>query len=430
MSGSETGNVLIEDANDRDPRKYGPLKADRAQRIRYPCHVGNLFKNVTEQVYAAAGGTIPSAQFMTGRVYLDTTASGTITLPTATAIVQLLNLYYRQVLALQGPFTNSNSVVNRIVNEIEVEFYNASAAGITLAVGAGTTFVGPATSLVLPATTIARYKFVITATNPAAINMFPVGAPGGGSVVTLPVQAPTQLVDYNPATGQLGYVTNAVLDAIPNAGYGMITWDPATSTIHNSVVATAAPAQLFTRNTTTGQLVSSATANVPNGTVTTIPIGINATTGVLEKVDASAISALSFRSQVAAETVPDAATTIVTYDTATSSAANVSYNAGIFTVTAPGSYIVCVDYAFAAATANTGSYISLRYGSPPTTTSNEVYRSGEIIKNGSFSVPFSADSTFTQFCVTITNAEGGVITLSTGGGGQGIRNAVKVMRVQ
>lgn len=429
MSGSETGNVLIEDANDRDPRKYGPLKADRAQRIRYPCHVGNLFKNVTEQVYAAAGGTIPSAQFMTGRVYLDTTASGTITLPTATAIVQLLNLYYRQVLALQGPFTNSNSVVNRIVNEIEVEFYNASAAGITLAVGTGTTFVGAATSLVIPASTIARYKFVIVGTNPAAINMFPVGAPGGGAIVTLPVQAPTQLVDYNPATGQLGYITNAVL-ASQGTGTQVMGWDTATSTPSQISLALGTPQQALTRNAATGALVYSGVANYPNGTVTTIPIGINATTGVLEKVDPSAISALSFRSQVAAETVPDAATTIVTYDTATTSAANVSYNAGIFTVTAPGSYIVCVDYAFAAATANTGSYISLRYGSPPTTTSNEVYRSGEIIKNGSFSVPFSADSTFTQFCVTITNAEGGVITLSTGGGGQGIRNAVKVMRVQ
>lgn len=429
MSGSETGNVLIEDANDRDPRKYGPLKADRAQRIRYPCHVGNLFKNVTEQVYAAAGGTIPSAQFMTGRVYLDTTASGTITLPTATAIVQLLNLYYRQVLALQGPFTNSNSVVNRIVNEIEVEFYNASAAGITLAVGTGTTFVGAATSLVIPASTIARYKFVIVGTNPAAINMFPVGAPGGGAIVTLPVQAPTQLVDYNPATGQLGYITNAVL-ASQGTGTQVMGWDTATSTPSQISLALGTPQQALTRNAATGALVYSGVANYPNGTVTTIPIGINATTGVLEKVDPSAISALSFRSQVAAETVPDAATTIVTYDTATTSAANVSYNAGIFTVTAPGSYIVCVDYAFAAATANTGSYISLRYGSPPTTTSNEVYRSGEIIKNGSFSVPFSADSTFTQFCVTITNAEGGDITLSTGGGGQGIRNAVKVMRVQ
>jgi hypothetical protein len=434
MSGSETGNVLIRDGSDEDPRKYGFLKADRAQRVRYPCEVGNTFKNITEQVYAAAGGTIPSAQFMTGRVYLDTTASGTITLPTATLIVQLLNNYYRQVLALQGPFTNSNSVVNRIVNEIEVEFYNASAAGITLAVG-GTniTFVGAATSLVIPASTIARYKFVIVATNPAAINMFPVGAPGGGAIVTLPIQAPTQLVDYNPATGQLGYITNAVLTG-QSATTQIMGWNQSTSTVSQITINQGAPQQLFTRNFGSGAMLFSAVGDYPLGTSTTIPIGINATTGVVERADQST-GATFFQSQVAGETVPNGgATTIVLYDTNTAAGSGVTYNAGVFTLAQPGVYMICVDYAFAAATANVGSYVSLRYGAPngsaPTTASSEWYRSGEIIKNGSFSIPINASTQFSTFAITITNAEAGVITLSTGASGLGIRNSVKVAKVQ
>lgn len=406
----------------RDPTVWRPPLFDREQRWNNPSIVGNILKDVPEVSNIVAGNsTIPTATFMQGRLVFSGAATGTKTLPTAADIVKYLETYYSQVI---GRTTSPQEV-----KEISVEFYNSTANPITLGTATGLTLQGNAANYVIPANTIAQYKFVVEQTTPTpAVSVFPLFAPANSAAALLP-QAPGQLVDYNPATGQLGYITNAVL-ASQGTGTQVMGWDTATSTPSQISLALGTPQQALTRNAATGALVYSGVANYPNGTVTTIPIGINATTGVWEKVDPSAISALSFRSQVAAETVPDAATTIVTYDTATTSAANVSYNAGIFTVTAPGSYIVCVDYAFAAATANTGSYISLRYGSPPTTISNEVYRSGEIIKNGSFSVPFSADSTFTQFCVTITNAEGGVITLSTGGGGQGIRNAVKVMRVQ
>lgn len=428
MSGSETGNVALFDVDDNDPTKYRPLMVDRADRIRYPKHVGNAFINRTEQIYAAAGGTVPSAQFLTGRLRFNAGASGTITLPTAASMITFLNNYYNQAIGLQGPFTNSSGVSNDIVNEITVEFYNTTAAAITLAVNTGITFVGNAGGLVVPATSIAAYRFVIVTTNPAAISMFPGAGAGGGSTATLLPQAPTQLVDYNPATGQLGYVTNAVLAGQANTDV-LLGWNATTSTPSRVALAQGTAQQVLTRNATTGALVWSDQTNYPVGTATTVPIGYNATTGVLEQITPVNFSALAFRSQVGAETVPNGGvTTIVTYDTATTGAPNVSYAAGVFTVTTPGSYIACVDYAFAAALANTGSYISMRAGN--SIAGNEVYRSGQLVSSGSFSVPFSADSTFAQFVVTITNNEAGVITLLTGAGGLGIRNAVKVMRVQ
>jgi hypothetical protein len=213
MSGSETGNVLLFDADDSDPRKYMPLKADRAQRVRYPCDVGNTMKNVTEVVYASAGGAIPplAVQFMTGRVLFATGASGTIQLPTAALIVQLLSKYYRQVLSRTATFTNSNTVGNRIANEIEVEFFNSTAAAITLSVNTGLTLQGLASSLDIPANTIAKYKFVVVTTNPAAIDIFPIYASASGSV-TITRGAPQQLVTRNATTGALFYSQNNGVD--------------------------------------------------------------------------------------------------------------------------------------------------------------------------------------------------------------------------
>lgn len=280
-AGSETGNVLIPDTLDNDPTNYMRLKGDRAGRIRYPSFVGNTFKNVTEQVYSSAGGTLPVAQFMTGRATFTNANPGAVTLPTAVLIVQLLQTYYRQMLSQSTIFTNSNSIPNRISNEIDVEFYNASGNPMTLVMGAGITFVGQASGLTIPANTIQAYKFQIVTTNPAAINMFPRVGAGGSTVVTLAAQAPTQLVDYNTTTGQLGYVNDAVL-APAALGDVLIGWNAATSTISRRGVALGAPQALLTRNATTGEFVHSLTANFVTGAVTGLPVQVNATSGAIE----------------------------------------------------------------------------------------------------------------------------------------------------
>jgi hypothetical protein len=432
MSGSETGNVLLFDADDTDPRKYMSLKADRAQRVRYPCDVGNTMKNVTEVVYASAGGAIPplAVQFMTGRVLFAAGASGTIQLPTAAVIVQLLNNYYRQVLSRTATYTNSNTVGNRISNEIEVEFYNSTAATITLSVNTGLTLQGLAGSLAIPANTIAKYKFVIVTTNPAAVDIFPTYGSSSGSVMSLAPQAPTQLVDYNPATGQLGYVTDAVLSSTVSTTTNIMGWDPATSTPRKYVLADAAPQQLLTRNAATGAIVYSSASGAgayPVGTTTSGgPIQIESNGTVAYRVSTPPLFQRS-----TGQVVPSGAAALVLFPTNVQQATtDCTYNAGIFTTETNNAYHV--DLTITQAAVSTNCFYQIVYGS--------VVGSGAVIAasgptDGSRTISLSAylhmaslggNTPPYTFHVECVNTSGGNVTIVSGVQSQIIVGYVRV----
>jgi hypothetical protein len=406
-AGSETGNPLIFDADDTDPRKYMPLKADRAQRVRYPCHVGNLFKNVTELVYAAAAGTLPVAQFMSGRVLFNTGASGTITLPTATIIVTFLDQYYRQVLSRSSIYTNSNGNSNRIANEIDVEFYNATNASITLGMGAGLTLRGLAASAIIPANTIAQFKFVVVTTNPAAIDVFPLFASASGSAFNLSPQAPTQLVDYDPATGQVGYVTDAVISNTISNTTDIVGWDSATSTIRRMDIATNTPVQLFTRNTATGELVSSSAANVaasgPGSFLDIYPLSVDGPTG---NVIRTPLNTLEFRRSTV-DQVDAAADFVVVYDGVISAGLFCTYAAGVFTFDYTGFYMISVQVSTSAVAAASYAYL-LVDATPADSTGNLDTQTTATITH------YRTMSVGQTLAVHFSNGTAGAVTLPSG----------------
>lgn len=287
MSGTETGNVLIQDKVESDSFIWKYKKADRNGRIRYPSEVGNLMKETTEQVVTTAGA-IASAQFMTGRVlFSGAGAQGASTLPSALTILTLLNMYY-DFTKRTAIYTNTNSVANRISSEISVEFSNRSGNTVTLAQGTGNTFVGFTSPVTIPDNAVLRLKFVILTSSPTPA--FEVYIDGGNisqfantlvtpPVLTLPIQAPDQLVVYDPATSELGYVVNAGVQAM-DVNDNFMGWDTTTSTISKNPVLATAPFQLFTRDTTTGFIYNTPFASVPSGTAATFaPIALDSGTG-------------------------------------------------------------------------------------------------------------------------------------------------------
>jgi hypothetical protein len=417
MSGSETGNPLIFDTDDTDPRKYMPLKADRAQRVRYPCHVGNMFKNVTEQVYTAAAGTLPVAQFMSGRVLFDTGASGTVNLPTAETVVQFLNKYYRQVLSRTSIYTNTNGVNNRIANEINVEFYNATAGNITLGMATGLTYYGVVASRTIPAATIAQYKFVIVTTNPAAIDVFPLYASASGSAMSLAPQTPTQLVDYDPATGQLGYITDAVFTNTYDTSTTLMGFNPGSSTPAKMPFIPGAPTQmgLLTRNPTNGDIQVADATHLPAGgsPYGAYPLQIDPATGNLQQ----RVATIPLTQYAAAnQTVTNGTTPNILFDTnlVTPGTTDCTYAAGVFTLGTQNTYSVTVNIAISAPVAN--NYFTVHTG---TTSAGAVLKSsGDTGTQTSFSIPFLINGTAqgTQFCISANNSSGGDVIVLAGFG--------------
>jgi hypothetical protein len=412
-AGSETGNTLIFDADDSDPRNYTPLKADRAQRIRYPCTVGNTFKNVTEQVYAAAGGTIPAAQFVTGRVLFNAGASGTIALPTAAAIVTLLNRYYRQIVSRSSVFTNSAGVGNRIVNEINVEFLNNSGVDITISAGAGVTFVGVTSGFTIPTGVVATYRFVITSTNPAAIDVFPsFASTGGGGYLNLTQGNPGNMVVYNPITHELSYVGDSNLSDLVGPATTIMAWDPVTSTPKKYTIDDSGPPSLpLFRDTTLGTINTAPQSTYPNGTTTN---------GAAIQVQTNGSFALRIATppliqQSTGQVVPTGGPTLLTFATnATVGTPDCTYNAGIFTTTTTNSYSVHVSLTQAATAAN--NIYQLRSGSVvgagtviwetgPTT--NQTY----IAFTAYLNMAALGTSTFHLECV---NNSGGNVVIASG----------------
>lgn len=258
--------------------------------------------------------------------------------------------------------------------------------------------------------------------------------------------APGQFVVVNPNTGRIGTFTNATLPTATATSL-VLGWN-ATSSTATRVPLSVAPAggaqQMLTRRSTDGALFFCDQTGYPDGTITTQPIGYNVANGRIENIVADIFSAVYFRSLVGSSvptSIPNTGLPVtVLYDALTTNANNISYDpsTGVFTVTPPGTYLVCVDYAFDAQTTSNNTYISLYYGSanlippfiPPIVFVNEYYRSGQNIQTGSFSAPFSSTTTFNQFIIAVTNNDAAPINLLFGGGGFGIRNAVRVMRIQ
>jgi hypothetical protein len=477
MSGTETGNVLIQDKVESDSFIWKYKKADRNGRIRYPSEVGNLMKETTEQVVTTAGA-IASAQFMTGRVlFSGVGAQGASTLPSALTILTLLNMYY-DFTKRTATYTNSNSVANRISSEISVEFSNQSGANVTLAQGTGNTFVGFTSPVTIPNNSVLRLKFVVVTSSPTPAfevyidggnisqysqNLSPSGTIPGTATFGLSAAAPDQLVVFDTTAQTLGYVTDALMpvndnltklmgwdsdtqtpskftNATINAGDvndNIMGWDTTNSTPSKFAITQAAPQKLFTRTQADGSLIWSAVGDVPSGSATTIPIGINATTGNVERYPTTARGTFWQSATVSpAGDFPDAQTTMMQYDANSGTATGISYAAGIFTVAAGHTYMAVVDYATTTTPTGT-SYWSVRYGSPlggaPTTASPEIYRSNYGVSEGSavFPIDTAGDNVqdFTTFIVTFTNGSGGAIVPKVGGGGDGIINGVKITRL-
>jgi len=458
----------------KDPSIWKPPQFDREERWVLPSIVGNVLKEVSETSNVVVGNsTLPIGSFMSGRVVFSGAATGTKSLPTATDIITYLEANYSQ---LTGRVASATGVTPK-VKEIEVEFFNnTAAASITIQGNTGLTLTP--TTVAIPAASSAKYKFIIEQTTPVptitgvlaigvsqyANSISPTTIISGTTAFGLSAAAPDQLVVFDTVAQTLGYVTNATLPASTAISTKIMGWDSATSTIsqignatlqagdvNDNIMgwdtATSTPSKFaltqgtpqlaLTRNETTGALVWADETNYPAGSVTTIPIGINATTGVLEKYPTTA-KGVFWQSNVAGLlNLPDAATTMLTYDANSATATGVSYAAGVFTVTAGHTWLVNVDFGLTTLPAGAGSFFSVRYGTPmgaaPTIASNEYYRMSDNLKGGSvtFPVDTAGDNVqdFTTFCVTYTNASGGVLQLEQGGGTLGIRNSVKITRL-
>ncbi len=507
MSGSETGNVLIQDKREDDPFVWKYKKADRNGRIRYPEEVGNLMKETTEQVVTAVANPLTSAQFMTGRVLFAAGSTGASTLPTALTILTLLNNYYNFT-KRSATYTNSNSVANRISSEISVEFSNQSGGTVTLAQGTGNTFVGFTSPVTIPDDATLRLKFVVVTSSPVAA--FEVYIDGGNisqyanalvtPVVTLAAAAPDQLVVYDTATGSLGYVTDALMPVNDNLtklmGWDSDTqtpskittlnagdvndvimgWDATNQTPSAYTLADRPPQQAITRNSTNGQLSYSSYANYPIGTTTTAIVGTNATSGVLEKFPITTTTASQVFTRVAASgemrssligdiaagansgaalmvnattsnveqivasvplnqyklTTPQVigatTLTIVTFDDfivtpGVPTPADVTYAAGVFTLTYLKSYIVTVSVETTDVAAD---YITLRMGNslPGLELKRSSFSTSTIAH---FTTLINAAAQGTQFVIGIYSTAG--CSVLGGAGGLGLVTSVQVMLV-
>lgn len=344
MSGSETGNVLIQDKREDDPFVWKYKKADRNGRIRYPEEVGNLMKETTEQVVTAVANPLTSAQFMTGRVLFAAGSTGASTLPTALTILTLLNNYYNFT-KRSATYTNSNSVANRISSEISVEFSNQSGGTVTLARGTGNTFVGFTSPVTIPDDATLRLKFVVVTSSPVAA--FEVYIDGGNiaqyantlvtpPVLTLPLQAPDQLVVYDPATLALGYVDNTVL-APAALGDVFLGWNAGTNTISRRGITGTTAAQLVTRNAGTGELIFSTFANIPNGVATDYsPIAVNSSGNIVKSPNTGHTWRNKNGEAGPGQSVPNLNNDVVTYTFNSSPSGLFTYAAGVFTALEDG----------------------------------------------------------------------------------------------
>lgn len=167
-------------------------------------------------------------------------------------------------------------------------------------------------------------------------------------VTNMAALAPGQLVDYNTANGRFGYVSDAVL-AAGSVSDNLLGWNTANSTPSKLSIVTAAPNQLLTRNTTSGQIVSSNFANVSAVPAANFnSLGVDSGTGNVGRAPNFGVVWRN-KNGTGDQAVLNGNTDTVTYDFLSGSGP-FSYSGGDFTCLAAGDYsflITCLIDVFA-----------------------------------------------------------------------------------
>jgi hypothetical protein len=172
--------------------------------------------------------------------------------------------------------------------------------------------------------------------------------------VNLNAQTPTQLVDYNPATRSLGYITNAVLTPTVTAASTILGFDPSTSTPQQFVVGSDSPAIPLFRNAA-GFINTALSSAYPGGTtISGAPLQVEYGGVLGDGHLAIRVSTPPLTQQSTGQTVATGSTDILLFPTnvPTLTSPDCSYLNGIFTTTTNNSYGVHVSITQTAVAAN------------------------------------------------------------------------------